>query len=81
MDTLGPAILFQNFSLRTGMKRKGISTRQRLEKTCNSCTGCIATEMLEVTNNRFQSAMRAMTHDELMKSADHYHDIVVATAS
>ena len=37
----------------------------------------IATEMLQVTKNRFQCAMRvhAMTRGELMKSADHYHDV------
>ena len=32
--------------------------------------------MLEVTKNRFQCATRAMTRGELMKSADHYHDVL-----
>ena len=43
-------------------KGKGVS------RACNSHTGCIATEMLQVTKNRFQCAIRAhaMTRGELM---------------
>ena len=39
----------------------------------------IATEMLEATKKKEDFERYVMMHGELMKSADHYHD--VATAS